>query len=159
MFTPCDALTEAQVQVSWRPLLHECNQSVKNRTGWWLNKSKDVCPHLGLAQLPVCTAAVVEVQQLDAAPLGVIWQHHIPHQHLVPEEALDVTKGLFYRDCCSGSSSSDFFNLAVQRIKHRFKNWELWSSTPADHFIAANLQSLIRAERTKPSTEFCRNQS
>lgn len=43
--------------------------------------------HLGLAQLPLCSAAVIQVQQLDAAPFGVIWQHRASHQHLVPEEA------------------------------------------------------------------------
>lgn len=40
--------------------------------------------HLGLAQLPVCTAAVVEVQQLLAAPSGLLAQQQTLQQHLVP---------------------------------------------------------------------------
>lgn len=47
---------------------------------------KTPVPHLGLAQLPLGAAAVEVVQQLDAAPPGIIRHHRTPHQHLVPED-------------------------------------------------------------------------
>lgn len=67
-------------------------------------------PHLGLAQLPV--RAVVVLQQLDAAPPGVVWRQHTPHQHLVPEEEdgeLDVSAetGLVVVAVCYGIVGRD----------------------------------------------------
>lgn len=46
-------------------------------------------PHLGLPQLPLCAAAVVQAQQMAAALSGVTRGRLIPQQHPVPRGGED----------------------------------------------------------------------
>lgn len=49
--------------------------------------------HLGLSQLPLGAGAVIEVQQVDAAALGLIRYQRTPHQDLVSENEMEKGQG------------------------------------------------------------------
>lgn len=78
-------------------------------------------PHLGLAQLPLGGAAVVQVQQLEAALSGVSRQRHVPHQRLVPEEQrapFDFTSTRAGGSCRSCRSDSQTRTERLQPGEH-----------------------------------------